>query len=63
LKTITLVISPTGETQLQTHGFEGSNCQGASRALEQTLGLVTHEQKTAEYFAAQQQQLDQATKH
>jgi hypothetical protein len=63
LKTITLVISTTGETQLQTQGFQSSSCQAASRALEQALGLVTDEQKTAEYFTAQYQQLDQTTKH
>ncbi len=50
MKTITLVISPTGETQLQTQGFHGSGCQMASRALEQALGFVTHEQKTAEFY-------------
>jgi hypothetical protein len=62
LKTIELIISPAGETQLQTQGFQGSSCQAASRALKQALGLVTHEQKTADFFAAQQQQIDQTTR-
>jgi len=50
LKTITLVISPNGETQLQTQGFAGSQCQAASAALEQALGQVTQEQRTTEYY-------------
>ena len=50
MKTITLIIMPTGETQLQTQGFQGSECKAASTALEQALGLVTQEQRTTEYY-------------
>jgi len=53
MKTITLVISPTGETQLQTQGFAGSQCQAASAALEKALGLVTQDQQTTEYYQTQ----------
>ncbi len=53
MKTITLVISPTGETQLQTQGFQGSQCKAASAALEQALGLVTQDQPTTEFYKTQ----------
>lgn len=56
MKNIELFIDATGVTRLQTSGFQGSSCQSASRALEQALGLVTHEERTAEFFAAHETQ-------
>jgi hypothetical protein len=50
-KTIEIIISPKGETKLETKGFAGSNCQEASRAFEQALGAKTSEQLTSEYYA------------
>jgi hypothetical protein len=50
-KTIEIIISPKGETKLETKGFTGSNCQEASRAFEQALGAKTSEQLTPEYYA------------
>ncbi len=50
MKLIEIVIGPAGETQLQTQGFQGSHCKAASAALEKALGLVTQEQRTAEYY-------------
>lgn len=49
MKLIELIISVTGETQLQTRGYVGGECRAASQKLEQALGLVTREQCTAEY--------------
>ncbi len=49
---IELVVSPKGETTLQTKGFAGAVCQEASRFLEAALGEAIHEKKTAEYHAA-----------
>jgi hypothetical protein len=49
-KIIELLISPTGETTLQTKGFQGGDCLQASRWLDQALGLVAAERKTAEFF-------------
>ena len=50
---IEVVVSPTGETSVQTKGFAGSSCQGASRFLEDALGASTGEQLTSEFFAEQ----------
>lgn len=51
-KLIEIIVSPTGQTRLETKGFTGSDCQQASRFLEQALGQRTGEQLTAEYHQA-----------
>ena len=55
-RTIEIIISPQGETRLETRGFSGASCQQASRFLEQALGKHTGEQLTAEFYSAQHQQ-------
>ena len=59
-KTIEIVVSPTGQTQVQTKGFVGSQCRQASQFIEQALGKQTHEKLTAEFHQwASQQQFNQ----
>ena len=60
-KIIELIVSPTGETKIETKGFAGSSCQEASRFLEQALGAKTSEKLTAEFYLqqAQHQRLEQ----
>lgn len=62
MKTIEIVISPAGEAQLQTQGFQGSQCKAASAALEKALGLVTKEQRTSEYFLGTENQVHQQSR-
>jgi len=50
---IEVVISPTGETTVQTKGYAGSDCLQASKFLEQALGVTTTERKTAEYHQSE----------
>ena len=50
-KIIEIIVSPKGETKLETRGFTGSSCQDATRALEQALGAKTDESLTGEYYA------------
>jgi DUF2997 family protein len=47
---IEVVISPQGESRVETKGFVGSCCRQASHFLEQALGLPGHEQVTAEFY-------------
>jgi hypothetical protein len=47
---IELTVSPRGETTLQTKGYAGADCQQASQYLEQALGIVASERKTAEWY-------------
>ncbi len=52
MKTIEIIISPTGQTRLETKGFTGTTCHAASKFLEQALGQKLSEQTTAEAHQA-----------
>ena len=49
MKIIEIVISPTGETKIETKGFTGSECRDASKFIEQALGKQTSEQLKPEF--------------
>lgn len=49
MKTIEIVVTPTGQTKVQTQGFTGSSCREASQFLEQALGSRVSETLTAEF--------------
>lgn len=46
---IEIIVSPKGETTVQTKGFAGASCRDASKFIEQALGCRTSEQLTAEF--------------
>jgi hypothetical protein len=50
---IEILVSPKGETTVQTRGFAGQSCRDASRFIEQALGQRTGEQLTAEFHSGQ----------
>ena len=52
LKTIEIIVSPTGDTKVETKGFTGGSCRDASRLIEQALGEKSGEQMTGEFYAA-----------
>ncbi len=52
-KTIEIIVSPTGETRLETKGFAGSSCRDASRLIEEALGQRSDERLTPEFHASQ----------
>jgi Protein of unknown function (DUF2997) len=47
---IEVIISPQGETRIETKGFSGSSCQLASQFLEEALGARQMEQLTSEFY-------------
>jgi hypothetical protein len=47
---IEVIVSPTGETTVQTKGYSGADCLQASKFLEQALGIVAADLKTAEFY-------------
>jgi Protein of unknown function (DUF2997) len=49
---IEVIVSPTGETKVQTKGYSGGDCLQASKFLEQALGVTTSDTRTAEYYEA-----------
>lgn len=58
MKMIEIIVTPAGETKLETKGFAGRSCRDASRFLEEALGHRTGETLTAE-FHQQTQSTDQ----
>ena len=56
-RSIEIIVSPSGQTRVETRGFAGSECRQASQFIEQALGQQTSEQLTAEFHqqAGQQQ--------
>ena len=59
MKTIEIVVSPKGESRVETKGFSGNSCRDASKFIEQALGQQTNEQLTAGYYAAQSTEAQQ----
>jgi hypothetical protein len=63
MPTITVRVSPSGETVIETTGYKGKACQDATRQLEAALGKVEAEHKKPEFFqsaaASAQQQAGQ----
>ena len=54
MKTIEITVGPTGETKVETKGFQGAECRQASRFIEVALGQRTAERLTAEFYQAHQ---------
>lgn len=55
-KTIEIIVSPSGESKLETKGFAGASCQDASHFLEEALGRQQNEKLTAEFHHVQTSQ-------
>ena len=51
MKTIQIIVSPTGKTNVETKGFAGNECVQASQYIEQALGSRNVERKTSEFYA------------
>ena len=52
-KTIEIIVSPTGETRLETKGFTGGECKEASKFVEEALGKQIAEQTTSQSYQCQ----------
>jgi hypothetical protein len=50
MKTIEIIVTPNGQTTVQTRGFQGASCRGASRFIEQAIGKTGAERLTAEFY-------------
>lgn len=58
MKTIEIIVSPKGESLVETKGFAGESCREASKFIEQALGTKVSEQKTAEFYNTTQVEND-----
>ena len=61
--TIEIIVTPTGQTQVQTKGFVGSECRQASQLIEQALGKRTQEVLNAEFHQQASQQQSHQQRH
>jgi hypothetical protein len=61
-KSIEVVISPNGQTRIETRGYSGESCRDASRFLEEALGLRIAETSTAEAHQIAQQAAQQKSR-
>ncbi len=50
-RTIEIIVSPTGDITINAIGFQGADCEKATQALEQALGVVGQKVKKPEYYA------------
>ena len=50
MRTIQVIVSPTGEIKIDAVGFQGADCEKATAFLEQALGRVSGKQKKPEYY-------------
>ena len=49
MKTMEIVVSPKGESQVETKGFTGDSCREASKFIESALGKRTGETLKPEF--------------
>ena len=62
MKTIEIIVTPQGKTSIQTLGFTGASCREASKFLEQALGNRICESLTAEFHAAESENVTNRVK-
>jgi hypothetical protein len=48
-RTIEIIIGTSGEIQIDAVGFQGADCEKATRFLEEALGVVGQKRKKPEY--------------
>jgi Protein of unknown function (DUF2997) len=51
---IEVTVSPEGEVTMQTKGYTGESCLQSSKFLEDALGVVASDKKTAEFFSTEE---------
>jgi hypothetical protein len=56
---IEIVIATTGEIKIDAVGFKGTDCEKATKYLEQALGTVSGKVKKPEYHQRQQNKREQ----
>ena len=49
-KTVVIEVSPTGEIKLEAKNFKGADCEKATKALEDALGVAGGRKKSPEWY-------------
>lgn len=55
MKSIEVIITKSGEVQIEASGFTGTACEQATEKLREALGQTTRDDKKPEYYAAHTQ--------
>ena len=50
MKEVIVIVTPDGQSRIETQGFQGAECQQASEFLKRALGVAGQEQLKPEYF-------------
>ena len=58
-RTIEVIISASGEIQIDAVGFKGADCEQATRFLEEALGTVRQTQRKPEFLQRSKTKLQQ----
>lgn len=53
MRVIEMIVSPDGQTSVETKGFTGPACRQASKFVEEALGKREQERMTSEFYQAQ----------
>ncbi|MGF1496654.1 MAG: DUF2997 domain-containing protein [Elainellaceae cyanobacterium] len=61
METLEFIIHPDGRVEEKVTGIQGQSCEEVTRAIEEQLGCVLHQEKTSEYFAQVNQTTSAAT--
>ena len=51
MKTVEIIISPSGQLTINAAGFHGADCEKATAFLEQALGDIQQRQRKPEYLS------------
>lgn len=49
---IEVIVSPTGDIQIDAVGFKGADCERATQYLEEALGVINTRVKKPEYHSS-----------
>lgn len=55
MPSVEIIISVSGESQVQTTGFSGASCRAGSEFIERALGAPVHEQLLPQFYESQVQ--------
>jgi hypothetical protein len=60
MKRIEVIVSPKGESQIETYGFTGDSCRAATKQLEAALGARQNETLKPEFHEPQSINIQQS---
>lgn len=63
MKTVEIIISPNGNSIVETKGFSGSECQSVSKFLEEALGQKINERLTSEFYQTEPARVENRQQH